>query len=339
MSIEPTSALVFGDLLLEIAKESGVAYYGPEGDEKAQIPIDESDLADCVEHGNNAIRMFISDAPPNGWRWIRPVASISLWPAVAVAAAKTLTGGTYDSLNNQTLLTANAAAFYESMEEKSIVITTTGTFVMKRYVSSTQMYVYGNASSAVARTYSVAADGDYTLPRTFAGAFTGGLSFGASTNRAIQISWLDEATIRQMRENVAVNTGVPTSLALAPFQGQGQRRRYKLLTYPTPSQLFTVEFPFDLHFDKLEATTDSPPTPLVHDETVRAACLAVVERDVHDTDGPRMAYYSKCLTNSQNFDLRSAPKRLGYFGNPQRGMNPQNFREFMVRLPVTYNTP
>lgn len=341
MSIEPTSALTFGDLLLETAREMGVAFYGEDGTEEAQIPVDPHDLSEVMRHVNNAVRMFVADAPPAGWRWTRPVASIALWPSVAVDATKTVTGGTYESASDQTLLTANSSVFYESMEEKSIVVTGQGTFTIKRYVSATQVYVHGNHSFAAASTYSIATDGNYTLPRTFAGTHDGQITFAADTNRGVSPGWTDEATIRSLREDINSNSGPPILFAATVFQGEGQRRRYTLMAYPTPEEVFTAQFPFDVHFDKMVDIDEVPPTPLVHDETLRAACIAVVERDVDDTpNGPKMGYYQKCIGSSQRADARSAPAKLGYFGNGRGRFNSiQDVRRWLTRPTVRYNTP
>lgn len=340
MSNEASSALTFSDLLLEIGRKMGVAYYGDDGTEAAQVPVDDHDLAECKRHANSAIRMFIADAPPSGWRWVKPTATVYIWPSLTIDAAKTLTSGTYDFANDQTLVTANAAVFYESMEEKTIAATVGGNLVIKTYVSSTQVYVYGDHHSLAATTFTVIADGNYTLPRTFAGSFSGEITFGSATNRAVQINWTDEATIRQLRENVTINEGIPRYLAVEVFIPTSGRRRYRVMSYPIPYQLFTIQFPFDLHFDKLVNTTDPIPTPIMHDETIRAACLAVVERDVEDmSDGPSTQSYIRNLQNSFKLDARSAPRKLGYFGNDRTVVTPRNFREYMKRPNVTYNTP
>lgn len=318
----------------------GCAYYGDDGIEKAQVPYDEHDLAEVKRHTNNAMRMFLSDSPTNGWRWARVVNSMSLWASVGTASTRTVTGGSYDVQNDQTLLTANTASFFESMEEKSIVVTGQGTFVIKQYVSSTQIYVYGSHPFSAASTYSITADGDYTMPRSFVGAFTGTLTFGAATNRAVAINWVDEGTVRQMRENVTVGTGIPRYLAMSNFVGQQTRRRYKLMSYPIPYQDFSVQFPYDLSFQLMSATTEGLVTPVIHDETIRAAVLAVVARDVDKAENSvEMGYYQKCLGQSVAADGRSAPRKLGYFGNDRSVVTPRNFREFMKRPGVVYNTP
>lgn len=337
MSVEATSALSFNDLILEVARKMGTAYYGETGDEEAQIPIDEHDLTEAKRHVNDAIRMFISDAPPAGWRWTKPVASIALWPSVAVDVAKTILSGTYVPADDHTPITANTAIFYPSMEEKEIVITGVGTFTIKQYVSSTVVNLYGNHTFVGTKTYSIAADGDYTLPRTFAGSIGGIVSFQSQTNRAVPVDWTHETTIRQLRENISITTGIPRLIAADVFVPVSGRRRYKLMTYPIPDQLFVVQFPFDLHFDELLSGTDVPPTPIMHDESMRAACRAIVEKDVLEQSGVDTAYYAKCLGNSIKADERSGPSKLGYFGNGWQGVNIRNFRDLMPRPNVTFN--
>ena len=76
----PTMEMTFSDLIIEVAEVAGIAYYGASGDEAAQVPGDAHSLALCKKVVNTAIRMFISDGPPNGWRWMRKIARITLNP-------------------------------------------------------------------------------------------------------------------------------------------------------------------------------------------------------------------------------------------------------------------
>lgn len=337
MSSEPTSAFNFGRLVLEVARKMGTAYYGEDGTEPAQTPIDDHDLSEAKRHVNNGVRMFIADAPPTGWRWTRPVADFTIWGAVAISATKTVTGGTYDATNDQTLLTASSAIFYESMEEKSIVVTGQGTFIVKQYVSSTTVYVYGNHPFATPATYSIACDGNYTLPRSFSGSYTGSLNYAAGTNRATGIEWSGDAIIRQLRENTSTQTGWPSLAAIRTRTANSGRRRYELITYPIPSETLGLQFTYDFSFDEMVSLTETPPTPVAHDETLRAACLAVVERDVDNAEGADSSYYrSICLPNSQNIDARSGPRKLGYFGNGRPQVGPKNFRDFIRRPNVSF---
>lgn len=76
----PTFELTFADLIIEVAEFGGIAYYGTNGDEIAQVPADVHDLSMCKRIVNKAIRKFIADSPPNGWRWMRKTARITFSP-------------------------------------------------------------------------------------------------------------------------------------------------------------------------------------------------------------------------------------------------------------------
>lgn len=337
MSQEDTSAYNLGDLVLEVALKMGSAYYGEDGTEEAQVPVDPHDLSQCKRHVNNALRMFLADAPPTGWRWTKPIYSVVMWPTINVNATKTVTGGTYDVTNDQTLLTASSSVFYETMEEKAIVVTGQGTFTIKQYVSATQVYVYGNHYFVAAATYSIASDGNYTLPRTFVGTYSGAVTYQAGTNQDTPIEWTNDVFIRQLRENDSIVSGWPSLAAIRLRSALTGRRRYELMAYPAPIQTMTIEVTFDLGFNELSSLTDFLPTPVAHDETIKAACFLVVERDVDDSEGTDTNYYrSISLPNSYNIDARSGPRKLGYFGNRRPTITPANFRDFIRRPNVTF---
>lgn len=118
---EPTSALTFRDLIIEVAVNIGVADYGANQNQAADIPQDIHDLDICKRVVNNAIRMVLADAPRNGWMWQTPVADIDLWADVATSATQ---GVAYVNIpaDNQTQLTAITAAFFPTMEGHEIVI-------------------------------------------------------------------------------------------------------------------------------------------------------------------------------------------------------------------------
>ena len=99
---EPTSRYTFTDLIQRVAKKGGMAYYGSAGDEKAMVPIDVFNLETCKDIVNDAIKMFISDAPKRGWRWMKRIMSITLSSArvtgtVDAATATSLTDATLES--------------------------------------------------------------------------------------------------------------------------------------------------------------------------------------------------------------------------------------------------
>lgn len=333
MASEPTSALTFGDLILAVAEEMGVAYYGADGDELTQIPIDAHDLDKCKRIVNKGIRMFFNDAPPSGWRFARPVVEFDVWVARNVVSTTTSTAVT-DS--NVTRVTSTVAIFKPSMELKAMIITDVGTVMITRYISTTVVEVDLNSNAVwSAKTFSIVSDGNFTLPKNFAGMVTGEITYVADTNQGIPIRWANEAAIRQVRENITDETGDPywAAIRIMAQDGLGNdiRRRWEVMTYPKPDSDMVFEFPFELHFDRLEDESEVPPTLFIHDETIESACLAVVERDVYDKfDRHWKNYHEKTLPNSITLDGRSGPRRLGYFGNPSsRGFS--NIGDFRNR--------
>lgn len=82
--MEPTGGLTFQDLIVRVAEYLGVAHYGENGDEKAQVPTDAHDLDLCKRLVNDGIRMFVSESvhPVNGrpfyWRWVRKLYTLTI---------------------------------------------------------------------------------------------------------------------------------------------------------------------------------------------------------------------------------------------------------------------
>lgn len=345
---EPTSILTFSDLILEVAKKLGVAYYGAAGGEIAQIPVDAHDLDMCKDVVNNAVRMVIADAPkPNGWRWLKPTVDLILWPDFAVSSTETLSAAAYNAGANETTLTIGTGSqlFYPSMEDKSLTITGVGTFAVKDYLTSTTLTVKGDADGGgvgTQKTWSIASGGNFTLPRNFSGQVSGQITYAANTNRGVGIEWTTEAAIRSMRADVNDSTGTPWMAAVRIRETTAfSRRRWELLVYNTPSEVLTVQFPYALYFDSLSALTDLTPAPFIHDEVIRSACRAQAEHDIEDQHGIDWEYYRNiALPNAYNADLLSAPKKLGYFGNP--GSNRFSRREWnrnwYERPTVTFNS-
>jgi hypothetical protein len=329
---EPTSTLTFRDLVKEVAHKLGIGYYGSDGTEELQAPTDTHDLDECKRHVNNAIRMFINDAPrPNGWRWLSPVGSMVLFAPVAEKDGRTVSGGSYDSTEDETQVTSTEDIFHPSMEEKTLTLNNGNTYTLKRHVDAKNFYVDGDASGESSEKFSIDPDGSWTMPRDFSGQVTGEITYDSNTNQGVSLNWVNEAMIRAWREDITDETGDPFWVALRVMSTGRPRRRWELVAYPEPDEDFVILFPYTIHFDKLTDLAETPPFPFSHDETVRAACRAVVERDVENVPGPDYQYYSRqCLPNSHRIDAQSAPRALGYFGNPGARSAP-GIHEFRAR--------
>ncbi len=331
MATNPTGALTFEDLIIEVAIKLGVAYYGAAGDEEAQVPTDVHDLSICKRVVNNAIRLFLSDAPPNGWRCQHPVATLSMWASVAVDSTVTATG-VYEPATDTTLITASAATFYDSMELKSIVVTDVDTLTIATYVSTTTVRVAGSHSWTGSKTFSIASNGNYTLPRTFGGEVTGDITYDEDTRPTITIKWVHETRIRRNREDTTSETGYSYWAATRKMNDGGDR--WELMAWPVPNTLYVVNFPYELYFDKLVSLTEMHPCGHAHDEGIKAACFAVLERDVEDVVGDLMNYYRQiALPNSHKADGRQAPRRLGSMSR-RTPVNQHNFRSQQRRPTV-----
>lgn len=182
---EPTSAMAFGDLILEVAYKLGCAYYGSDGTSAPQVPIDTHDLALCQRIVNKGIRMFINDGPPpNGWSWLKPIAQVDIWPQISAGGTGstsylTSTAFTSTAQGSLTTLTLHppsgflstafsTALFYPTMEIKTIWLggnppagtpgiqqnlqstSTTGTpFTVVNYLSASTIQILGAPSSTL----------------------------------------------------------------------------------------------------------------------------------------------------------------------------------------------
>jgi len=198
-------------------------------------------------------------------------------------------------------------------------------------------------------SFSFACSGDYTLPANFGGEYTGDLTYVADTNRGMILHWTSEASIRSRRQNYNIESGTPYEAAVRIMPTPSYRnltdasnlmiprRRWELMTWRISSEFLSVIFPYRLCFNSLVNCTpngpdDLPPTPFVHDEALKACCLAVAEKEVDDAmGGPDWEYYhNMALPQSHQVDSRSAPKRLGYFSNPTavQGSAAQAFKDW-----------
>lgn len=337
---EPTSSLTFGDLLIRVAEKVGFAFYGENGDEAAQIPQNVNDLAKCKQIVNDAIRMFLADAPEEGWRFSRPVGSVTLWPSIDADEDNLITSTGYDPLTDKTTLVAEEDSFYASMEGHVIgielVADTFTEFTVTNYVNATTIKVSGNASAAgvVGKEWEMEADGNYTMPRDFGGEFEGKVSYAAGSDRGVQVEWVDEAVVRGWKENESLSSGDPFVAAIRPKTDLiDSRRRWEVIVYPTTFDLLVIEFPYILHFDKLVDADEYLPVPFGHEEALKAACLAVCEKDVEGVLGNDWnTYKGSALAGSVRVNNRAAPKKLGYFGNPQR-WDARSYRDYVRSRP------
>jgi len=113
-------------------------------------------------------------------------------------------------------------------------------------------------------TFDAEGDGDdnissdaarYKLAANFGGTVDGPIKYAASTAVGTRIKWCDESVIRA-RRSLSVNTGIPTLAAIRPYQPTSEAlsatRQWEMIVDPQPGSAYVVEFPYTLHFDKMD---------------------------------------------------------------------------------------
>ena len=277
---EPTSRLTFADLVQRVARKAGIAYYGSTGSEKAMVPIDTYNLELCKDIINDAVRMFISDAPVRGWRWQRRIMSVTL---SSVRITGTVDSGSsvtlYDATLFETYTTDNGAL----VDMYIYVLTGTGKGSRAKILNYDATSVpgtvgvtawldqYGNSGGiapVVGDTYAITSvetiGGDiarYPLAEDFSGEYSGKIDYAAGTAHGTFIEWCDESLIRAKR-SVNVISGYPRRAAIRPLEPAisdledgSAKRRFELFLDPEPSAGNTLQFPYNLTFDKLDLET------------------------------------------------------------------------------------
>lgn len=386
--MEPTSALSYYELVRKIAEFIGVAYYGSAGSSAAMVPTELHDLDMVKRIVNNGIRMFISAAPENGWKWQRRILSNTL----RISNSGTATSGSATTLVQSAIATTYANDYYNN----AILEITGGagfgeTALITDYDGTTGTFTFSGGLSngtTVDTTTTYEVGSRYKLPDDFGGTADGPIRYSRESNRGTIIDWVHESIIRVERENVS-SDGYPRKAAIRPYG----IRQFELMVWPDPVTLDVVEFPYTAFYDDLQMVTGTataadatsitdtnnrlevddifndqiltiqlgkgvgetatitdfdqgtnkltfaggmsgsttPDTTSVYsiepvsnlhpagfrfDDVILTACLARAEMEVEDlAAGWANLYTTMKLSEAYKIDARSAPRKLGYFGN------------------------
>ena len=286
---EPSSALTFKDLIVRIARKAGMVYYGSAGANEALPPINRADLSFLKDIVNDAIRMFIADAPVGGWKWVERIMNVTM--------ASVRTTGTADAADSTSITDLTLADTYDANDDLNdywcYILTGTGAGSYAQitdYVGATGAITvadwldeFGNAGGTdpVATDTFVVTDvetvgGDkarYPLAENFSGEVSGDITYAAGSSHSTFIKWTHESYIRKRRA-VVVNTGYPLFAATRPLEYKsnalGPTRRFELFVDPQPQATDVLQFPYELVFDKLDCECgvgDSASTTTIVDAT------------------------------------------------------------------------
>jgi hypothetical protein len=271
---EPTSALSIEGLVLRVARESGIAFHGATGQERAMIPIDDDNLDLCLRIVNDGIRLFIASPPAKGWRWMRRLMSVTM--------TSTRVEGTADAADSTSITDLTLADTYDTNDdlngwyvyitdgtgEGSYAQITDYTGATGKITVSAWLDVRGNtggttpaATDSFVLTPVETVGGDihrYPLPENFGGSPDGEIHYAENTNHAAHIDWRDEAFIRR-RRSVTVISSYPLYAALRQLEpyasGATPKRRFEIIFDPEPVADDTVEFPYSVFTNEVRMET------------------------------------------------------------------------------------
>ena len=269
MAAEPSGASTMSDLMLRVAEKLGIAEYRSTG--QLHIPVDQFNFNLCKRYVQNGIRMFMSDAPKKGWRWMRRICSVTF----AVRVTGTADVGT----DATSLIDLTLAGTYKTVDDLkdwyAYILTGTGKgsyAQITAYDETTGDCTVADwltAAGAAGGTDPVAGDtfaitsvatiaGDtsrYNLPADFSGTVDGKIKYAANSNTGVRIEWCDESTIRARRA-ISVNSGTPILAAIRPYQPTSEAlsatRLWEMIIDPQSISALVVEFPYTLHFDSMK---------------------------------------------------------------------------------------
>lgn len=260
----PTSEYTIRDLIRRVAKAAGIAYYGSAGTGHATIPVDDHDFSQCLDVVNDGIKMFMANAPKNGWRWRNRIAQITFGTVE--------TTGTVDSGGATTLVDATLSSTYDAdddvngyyvydITQKIYALitdytTATGTVTVAAWLDyedrASSLTPAAGDSFSITDVKTVAGDlARYWLPDDFQGEVAGDIHYAKDSGIGHLIEWAHESEIRFQRE-VAVTDSYPMQAAVRPSPA---RRRWELFVDPAPNAAKTVEFPYRVGFNSCLAVS------------------------------------------------------------------------------------
>ena len=263
--MEPTSVLVFEDVLTEMAELVGVADYDSSTGE-AIHPNDKGDINKLKRVANNGIRRFISEAPPLGWNWAKRIMSIDL----KISSSGTATGGSATTLEDTDLDGDYADDYYNGLILEVDGGTGIGeTALVTDYAGTTAVFTFaalsGGSTPDTTTTYRIGHR--YALDQTFGGQPDGEITYLRGSGVG-PIEWINESALREWRESFTAG-GNPHQAAIRPYGV----RRFELIVYPDPGAAKVIQFPYTYYFGKLDILTGTV------DSVIGSAPALIVDAD------------------------------------------------------------
>jgi len=279
-----------------------------------------ADLARCKAIVNEAYQEFVSE---RNWSWLNPEREIELWtttttPAITVGGA------------GNTTCTAASAVFHKSMVGHAMVADTSGTsYTITAYTSATVVTVSADASADDGDTFTITADGHYTLPSDYEGGIEH-LSFLDEVNRR-EVVKRSPAFVRTLLGNEDDPYADPQYFAV---QMMGEHSAsigamHEIIVWPIPATDRTVATRMSIVPNELSGDSDLPICGPKHQTALYYLCLHKAEKEKGlAAGGPWYAsYYGDgnrnpgALARSVQADLdESRGSVLGLIENPEESV-------------------
>lgn len=315
---EPTLTLQYDDLANAVSRFLGY------GDVASAVGATNLARVDAVVQSGYRVFLYppLVGGKAHRWSFLRPTTTINVWPSLA---GNLTVPPSYSSPS--TTLTASSGLFYPSVVGQSIALTqgtTTTSYVITHYVSSTQVKVAGDLHLiyVAATTWAITATGDFRLPDDY-GAIQGTLTHGSQVGyRALQI--VGENQIRDLRQS-GTSSGVPRCAAIIPVSNDGSAgQRFNLMVWPTPDAVYSLAYRYHALMNKLSTAAASYPLGgAKHAQTILESCLAQAELSMNDEQGVHSAAYAVLLASSIAMDQTDhSPETLGYNGDLSGSVSP-----------------
>ncbi|MCJ7829005.1 MAG: hypothetical protein MUP81_04615 [Dehalococcoidia bacterium] len=281
------------------------------------------DMAAIIKRG---MRQFYfpmrlnAQEPAHRWSFLRPQTTLVIWDDLVAADAITATI-TYAS--PVSTVTASAAAFYPSMEGKTLKTASGNSFVIFSYTSSTVVTVTGDASADTGDVITVDSEDTFTLPWDFGGMAGDGFTYDVDNSKINRIKITTDVRIRQLRQS-SVSTGTPYLACIVPLATDMTKgQRWEAMFHNPPSEELTLHYRYYILPDALTKTTyEYPYGSAVHSETILESCLAVAEEREKDAATTlHREKFARLLQSSIDHDktLSETANRYGYNGDDSDG--------------------
>ena len=256
------------------------------------------------------------------WTFLRPQATLTIWDDFIAGDAITATGAAFAT--PITTITASAAIFYPTSEEKTVTfVDSANTYVIDEYTSSTVVNVTGDASAETG-VITIDSEDTFTLPWDYGGmAGDGRFTYDEDENTLNSIKLTSDARMRTLRQ-WDTSTGTPYLCAITPVSTDGtQSQRWTAMFHQPPNEVFVLHYRYYILPDALvDSTNEYPYGSAAHSETLLESCLAIAE--VREKDSAELAHQNRfalLLQSSIDHDktLGEPIIQYGYNGDDSDG--------------------